>query len=96
MEPTKTSRMVTDIGATVEKHKSIISSLLAAYALSGCDSVCHYQDIGKKTVIKVLQMMPLQYLLDPEASTEDVLEKATQFMGLCYGIESGSTMSEKR
>ena len=53
-------------------------------------------DIGKKTVIKVLQMMPVQYLLDPEASTEDVLEKATQFMGLCYGIESGSTMSEKR
>ena len=96
MEPTKSSRMVTDIGATVEKHKSIISSILAAYVLSGCDSVCHYQGIGKKTVIKVLQIMTLKHLLDPEAAIEDVLEEATQFMGLCYGIESGSTMSEKR
>ena len=96
MEPTKTSRVVTDIGATVQKHKLIVSSLLAAYVLSGCDSVCHYQGIGKKTVIKVLQTMQLQHLLNPDAAIEDVLDEATRFMGLCYGIENGSTMSEKR
>ena len=96
MEPTKTSRVVADIGATVQKHKSIVSSLLAAYVLSGWDSACHYQGIGKKTVIKVLQTMQLHHLLNPNAAIEDVLDEATRFMGLCYGIENGSTMSEKR
>ena len=96
MEPTKSSRAITDIGATVEKHKLIKGSLLAAYALSGYDSVCHYQGIGKKTVIKVLQMMSLVHLDDPDADIDDVLKEATTFIGLCYGIESGSSMSEKR
>ena len=97
MEPTNSSRVVTDIGATVQKHKSIVSSLLAAYVLSGCDSVCHYQGIGgKKTVIKVLQTMQLHHLLNPDAAIEDVLDEATRFMGLCYGIENGSTISKKR
>ena len=58
MEPTKSSRTVTDIGATVEKHGAIIDSVLAAHALSGCDTVCHYLGIGKKTVIKTLYQQP--------------------------------------
>ena len=98
MEPTsrQASRTVTDIGATVQKHESIIDSLLAAHALSGCDSVCHYQGIGKKTVIKVLHLQPLVHLLNPDASIDDVMTEATAFMGMCYGTEAGSTMSDKR
>ena len=95
MEPTsrQASRTVTDIGATIQKHESIIDSLLAAHALSGCDSVCHYQGIGKKTVIKVLHLQPLVHLLNPDASIDNVMTEATAFMGMCYGIEAGSTMS---
>ena len=48
-------RAVIDIDKTVEKNLSIIPGLLAAHALSGCDTVAGYYGIGKGTVLKVLR-----------------------------------------
>ena len=45
---------VIDINATFEKHVAIVPNILAAHALSGCDTVGIYFAIGKATVIKVL------------------------------------------
>jgi len=86
MEPTKSSPTIPDIGVTVQNHRSQdIASLLAAYALS-----------GKTTVTKVLQMMALEHQLHPDADIDDAFNEATTFICLCYGIKTGSTMSEKK
>ena len=43
MEPTSHSRSSIDIGATVAKHSGIVQQLIAADAVSGCDTVgCHH------------------------------------------------------
>ncbi len=59
MESTKSCRAIVDIGKTATKHKSLLSSLLAAHALTGCDSICCYHGIGKKTAIKVTKQRKL-------------------------------------
>ena len=41
MEGTGSQRQVIDIGMTVQKHHEIITYLLEAHALSGCDTVSH-------------------------------------------------------
>ena len=51
----KKERTVIDIDATVEKNFSIIPGLLAAHALTGCDTVASYYGIGKGTALKVLR-----------------------------------------
>ena len=54
MEYTIRGRSALDIGKTVEKHKDIIPNILAAHALSVCDTVACCFGIGKVTVLKVL------------------------------------------
>ena len=48
MESTSADRTIVDIGATTQKNKAIIPSLLAAHALSGCDTVARLT--GHQTV----------------------------------------------
>ena len=48
-------RAVIDIDATIQNNKSIIPVLLAAHALSGCDVVASYFNIGKGVALKVLK-----------------------------------------
>jgi len=55
MESPVKDRVVTDIKQTAEKHFRIASDLLAAHAVSGCDTVAGYYGIGKSKVIKMLQ-----------------------------------------
>ena len=54
MESTSSNRMLVDIAATSKKHGPIISQLLTAHAISGCDTVGQLYGIGKGTVIKAL------------------------------------------
>ncbi len=96
MESTKSCRAIVDIGKTATKHKSLLSSLLAAHALTGCDSVCCYHGIGKKTAIKVTKQRKLFFLGELSSDIQDVVSEATAFIGDCYGISDGETMSDKR
>ena len=48
-------RAVIDIDATVQNNFSIIPGLLAAHALTGCDTVASHYGIGKGIVLKVLR-----------------------------------------
>ena len=59
-----------------------MKSLPPAHVLSGCN-----------TVIRVLEKQPLTY---PHSTMEEVIVKAPLFLSLCYGIEAGKTLSEKR
>ena len=47
-------RTSVDIAATAMKHLEVIPYLLAAHAVSGCDSVSYMYGIGKAIVLKVL------------------------------------------
>ena len=52
---TSSERAVIDIAATCRKHVVIVPHLLAAYALSCCDTVANLSGIGKATIVKKLQ-----------------------------------------
>ena len=49
------SRNAVDINKTVESNIDLISSLLAAHALSGCNETARYYGIAKGTVVKQLK-----------------------------------------
>ena len=99
MEATSKGRSSVNIGATAAKHRDIVTQLLSAHALSGCDTVASCFGIGKATVKKVLEMgNRLNHLGDPSACFEDVLREATTFTAACYGqkCEPGETMTDVR
>jgi len=48
-------RSFLDIKASVKTHKQVIPDLLAAHALTGCDTVASPHGIGKVTALKVLR-----------------------------------------
>ena len=54
MEPTSIDKHVIDINATVKKHAEIAPHILAAHAISECDTVSALYGIGKPTVINAL------------------------------------------
>ena len=55
MESFNSNRSVINIIQSKNKHSSIMPSLIAAHALSGCDSVPRLFGIGKLTVLKHLK-----------------------------------------
>lgn len=76
MERTSAKRTVCNIGETVRKHiKHIVPGLLAAHALTGCDTTACMWGVGKSTVINTLTKgHTLQKLgdLQGESSTRPV------------------------
>ncbi|KAG7164002.1 hypothetical protein Hamer_G014467 [Homarus americanus] len=55
MEGTSPSRSTIDIKATVEKHRDLVADIMAAHALSGCNTVAHLCGIGKVTAMQTLK-----------------------------------------
>ena len=55
MESPIKERTVIDIQATAEKHRSIMPSLLACHALSGCDTLAVCFGVGKGKMLTVLK-----------------------------------------
>ena len=90
-------RNVIDIGASAKKHAIIVPQLLAAHALTGCDTVAYMFGVGKATVLKVLLAGKLFYKLgDPVAIVEEVIDEATEFVGACYGSKTQESISKVR
>ena len=54
MEGTSRMRAVIDIGATAKRYADIAGQLLAAHALTGCDTVAFMWGIRKAKAVKVL------------------------------------------
>ena len=100
MESPVKDRKTIDIRATAKEHRIIIPDLLAAHAISGCDTTASYFGIGKGTVVKTLkaQASPLSLLGDPNANIKDVLQQSCQFIASCYSVTGGDqiTMSSVR
>ena len=51
----KKGKLATNIDATVATHGDLLSSLLEAHIISGCDAVCSYHGIGKSTILSVVR-----------------------------------------
>lgn len=96
MEGTSGERTMVDIGATAAKHQLIIPSLLAAHALTGCDTVARLTGIGKLKVIKQLEKgTEIRLLGELDCNTDEVVTEATTFIAGCYG-KAGNSMSDVR
>ena len=54
MESPIKDRVTIYIKASAIEHRNIIPDLLAAHALSGCDTTACYFGIGKGTIVKTL------------------------------------------
>ena len=61
---TKDSSATTSINEAIKKYKSVVPSILAAHALTGCDSVPKLYDIGKAE----LKPVSLSVFENPESS----------------------------
>ncbi len=97
MQGTSSQRTVVDIGATATKHASIVQHVLAAHALSGCDTVACLYGNGKARAIKVLQKgCTLLNLGNPNAHISDVITEATLFVAATYGSRVAGNMSDIR
>ena len=98
MESPIKERTVVDIGKTVEKHACIVTEILPAHALTGCDTVACYYGIGKGTALKVLRagQHSLSLLGITDAPLESVIAQATGFITACYGQNACKSMSETR
>ena len=72
----------------------IIPNLLAAHALSGCDTVGSYFGIGKKTVIKVLKKnnINLSLLGILQESFENYFQQDRKFLLHCYNQTKSQTL----
>ena len=99
MEATSGERSQICIRATVEKHISIVSNILAANALSGSDTTSQLYRIGKATVLNILrQGHQITGLGDIDANLSEVIQQATTFISHCNGIVSkeSDTMTDIR
>ena len=89
MESFSDTRALIDINQTAKKHADIMPSIIAAHALSGCDSVPKMHFIGKKKAKNVLQSgHELLSLGDVNAVEDTIIQESTKFVSACYGIKS--------
>ncbi len=96
MEATSGDRKLINIGNTVNKHKEIVPNILAAHAVSGCDTVAQYYGIGKATVLKKLQAgITLSNVGQIDSDMKEVFQEATLLISSCYGYPS-KCMTEAR
>ena len=94
MIPFSSSTTVTDIEETVLKHSSIMPHLLSLHALTRCDTVPSYKNIGKPKALKVLKDGVTPSALG-EGSPD--YEQATKFIAKCYNVtEEVTNMSAAR
>ena len=94
MESPIKERTVVDIGKTVLANRNIVRELLPAHAISGCDTVAAYYEVGKGKVVKALQAgYSIDMLGDFSYSEENVLEQATKFISSCYSRPGISDMT---
>lgn len=87
----------TSTGATAKQHADITCQLLAAHALTGCDTVGFMWGIGQaKAVIVLSSGYKLLKIDNPDMAMDEVLQEATHFAARCYGYVSSENMSSTR
>ena len=70
--------------------------LPAIHTLIGCDSTSWIFGTGKKTALNICANKSLMKLGDKVESMEEIIAEATDFIGSCYDIQNGLSMTENR
>ena len=98
MESSVHGRQTIDIRATAKEHANILTNLLAAHGLSGCDTVAPCYGIGKMKILKTLKQgnHSLSYLGDSNVNWPDVVKQATSFMVACYSVPKLDSMTQAK
>ena len=98
MDTPKKERKMKDINASVEKHHKIMPDLLAAHALTGCDTVAPYHGIGKLTALRILRTgkYSLSAVGDIYSTEAEICQQAGAFIRACYGQSNCNSMTEAR
>ena len=97
MESCTRDRTVININTVVEKHASILPNLLAAHALTGCDTVSSLSGIGKATVLKKLVAFPGELNFGNVSSSQnEIINSCLEFVATLYGQETLRTLNEMR
>ena len=85
MESPSKERAILDIKLTQAKHKEIVTNLLPAHAISGCDTVACYLGIGKGRVIKHLKEgCDLSAIGNVDAPLQQVIERIKAYLAQCF------------
>ena len=88
---------VISVNDVVRKHQKIMPNLLAAHALTGCDTVSSFSGIGKASTLKTLPKFTGQLKLgNLTASTEEVTDSCLEFVCLLYGEETTISLNTVR
>ena len=86
-----------DIKNTTQQHQGIAKHLLAAHALTGCDTVSYMFGLGKLTMLKTLNKHhPLQLMGQRDSDMDGVITEASKFITACYGCKPQHNMSDTR
>ena len=89
---------VIDINATVDLPHDIIPDLLAAYGLTGCDTVATYIGIGKDAALRVVTsgVHAITYVGDTSRILSEITAQATPFILACYGQTKCTSLTGAR
>ena len=83
MESPSKERALLDIKLTQAKHKEIVTNLLPAHAISGCDTVACYLGIGKGRVIKHLkEECDLSAIGNVDAPLQQVIDSVVALLAI--------------
>ncbi|KAG7162580.1 Zinc finger protein 782-like 2 [Homarus americanus] len=97
MESCTRGHAVVSINEVVKKHSSIIPNILAAHALTGCDTVSSFAGIGKITALKTLEAFPGSLDLgNPSASLDEVTDVSLKYVSALYNQTPGDSLNNMR
>ena len=97
MEAFASNRLMVDINKTAKKNAEIVASLIAAHALSGCDSVPKLFGIAKKKIVSVLlQGFLLQKLCDIQSEKALIIKECSKFVAACSGFKGNLNLTKAR
>ncbi|KAL8582263.1 hypothetical protein ACOMHN_037020 [Nucella lapillus] len=97
MESCSSGHNVICVNDVISSHQNIMPNLLAAHALTVCDTVSSFSGIGKASVLKTLTKFSGQFKFgNLTASAEEVTESCLQFVCLLYGEESAISLNTVR
>jgi hypothetical protein len=86
MQSFSSGRSIIDVNKTIQQHAAIIPNLLAAHAITGCDTVSSISGIGKSTVLKKLKNFKEELQLgDANSSCDAILKSTCKFVTTLYG-----------
>ena len=97
LESPSKERAILGIKLTQAKHKEIVTNLLPAHAISGCDTVACYLGIGKgRVIIHLKEGCDLSAIGSVDAPLQQVIDQATRFISACYDMKNSTDMSHTR